>query len=247
MSCINFSGPWNCSRWVDWNEWTICLHLPVFWLLWVPSVNPSVMSLSVCTDVSVCTCTCTYRYSMCTCMCPYWAQVVAWCRCVCMGCHRIQDHRLPPSDLTQPWTLLPLRSIRIIYPTPSLSSRLMHRGVKHLVMLNHSGAQHARSHPEWQHRAGEGCGRWWGGEIPHRPQGKERGRWRGEKGSGLEGFRGREKRGKGVGGTSGSGFTSTEQGQIWKCCQSCHVFRCPSTKNTKEKTRRYIFSLCFIS
>lgn len=35
-----------------------------------------------------------------------------------------------------------------------------------------------------------------GGEIPHRPQGKERGRWRGEKGSGLEGFRGREKGGR---------------------------------------------------
>lgn len=63
-------------------------------------------------------------------------------------------HCFFPSDLTQQWTLLPLRSIRIIYSTPSLSSRLMHGGVKHLVMLNHSGAQHARSHPEWQARQG---------------------------------------------------------------------------------------------
>lgn len=149
------------------------------------------MRTCVCTNVPVCTYACTYRCGVCV---IYWAQVVA-CRCAhaCEYAWIDTDSRtvgLHPSDLTQPWTLLPLRSIRIIYPTPSLSSRLMHGGVKHLVMLNHSGAQHARSHPEWQHRAGEGAVP--REEIPHRPQGKEeraveeregwgaRGVWKGE-------------------------------------------------------------------
>lgn len=156
------------------------------------SVNPSV--IDVCTNVTVCTWTCTYRY-----MCMYvYILSAGGCMqvCTCMDCHRIQDHRLPPSDLTQPWTLLPLRSIRIIYPTPSLSSRLMHGGVKHLVMLNHSGAQHARSHPEWQHRARDRAG--WGKKYHIALRERKRGRWwrRGEKGEGLEGFGGRGKGGR---------------------------------------------------
>lgn len=156
-----------------------------------PSIHPWSLLTHVCTNIA-----CTYRYSMCVCMCIYWAQVVA-CRCahawIVTGSRTV-------ADLTQPWTLLPLRSIRIIYPTPSLSSRLMHGGVKHLVMLNHSGARRARSHTEWQHRAGEAAGRGTKYHIALRERKRGRWRWRRrEKGEGLEGFGGRGERGRGVG------------------------------------------------
>ncbi len=175
------------------------------------SVNPSVMSLPppcahvyaqmlVCVPVHVhtgivCVYVCVFIE------CRWYGMQVCTCMCVCMDCHRIQDHRLPPSDLTQPWTLLPLRSIRIIYPTPSLSSRLMHGGVKHLVMLNHSGAQHARSHPEWQHRAREGAG--WGKKYHIALRERKRGRWRGREGWGARGVWKPGEEGEGSRGTSG--------------------------------------------
>lgn len=100
------------------------------------------MQLQCCSCVGLCTLTIGGRMQVCTSF------------CACVDCH------VAPSDLTQPWTLPPLRSIRIIYPLPSLPSRLMHRGVKHLVMLNHSRAQHARNHPEWQHGTREAAN--WG-------------------------------------------------------------------------------------
>lgn len=191
------------------------------------------MCTCVCTNVPVCTCTCTYRCGVCV---IYWAQVVV-CRCAhaCAYAWIDTDSRnvgLHPSDLTQPWTLLRLRSIRIIYPTPSLSSRLMHGGVKHLVMLNHSGAQHARSHPEWQHRAGEGAGRGKKYHIALRE--RKRGRWRREKGEGLEGF----GRGKGVvRGTSGVYLVWVNidkmQINLRMFCQC--VFRCAPSKETGHK------------
>lgn len=98
---------------------------------------------------------CDNRYNRCV----YWAWGSRMQMRTCM-CWRRDRQRccFSPFDLTQPWTLLPRRSIRIICLTPSLSSRLMHGGVKHLVMLNHSGGeQYASSHPEWQHR-GSGRG-----------------------------------------------------------------------------------------
>lgn len=127
----------------------------------------------------------------------------AACRCA----HACRMHGLSrgpgPFDLTQPWTLLPWRSIRIIYPTPSLSSRLMHGGVKHLVMLNHSGGggQYARSHPEWQRR-----GR---GRRPKKYRIALREGRRGD-GSGAGGKRGLEGRGRGH--KSGSSWS----GSAWK-------------------------------
>jgi len=186
MSCVNFSGPCDAPRWVGWKECAIWFAFAVS----INSINTSVVTAARETrrqwalfcPVCVCVPTRTYRYSASVCV-----YVLSAGRCtqvytsmsVCMDCHRIHGRRLPPSDLTQPWTMLPLRSIRIVYPTPSLSSRLIHGGVKHLVMLNHSGAQHARSHPEWQ-----GGGRL-RDEIPHRPQGKEEGE------GGEEGLRAR--------------------------------------------------------
>lgn len=123
-------------------------------------VNPSTMCLHVHAHLSLRAPVCVRTGIVCV---VYRTKVVE-CRCAhaCvarMGYHKTQHHHLPLPDLTQLWTLLPWQSIRIIYPARSLSFRLMHRGVKHLVMLNHSGAQHARSHLEWQHKARDGADR----------------------------------------------------------------------------------------
>lgn len=97
---------------------------------------------------TVCVCVCGVESGRCADACAY-----AWIVSRSTLCHR------PPSDLTPSWTLPRPRSIRIVYPTPSPPSRLMHGGVKHLIMLNHSGAQHASNYPEWQHMAREMAGR----------------------------------------------------------------------------------------
>lgn len=187
---------------------------------------PTPVNTCVCTNVGVCTFTHRCSYRMCVHLCVYRAQVDA-CRCAhaCVNARTvtsIQDWRLPPSDLTQPWTLLLLRSIRIIYPTLSLPSRLMHRGVKHLVMLNHSGAQHARSHPEWQHTAREAG---WGKKCHITLRERKRGRWRRrEKSDGLDWFGCWGRGGRDYGYKRGLRWlesTSTYKRFIWKCCCFC--------------------------
>lgn len=121
----------------------------------VREVIPGFLCTLVCTNAGSCTsacpqcvCVCGVESGRCADACAY-----AWIVSRSTLCHR------PPSDLTPAWTLPRPRSIRIVYPTPSPPSRLMHGGVKHLIMLNHSGAQHASNYPEWQHMAREMAGR----------------------------------------------------------------------------------------
>lgn len=82
------------------------------------------------------------------------------------------DWRFALLNLTQTWTFCcPCDPYVSFTHCPPSCLALMQGGVKHLVMLNHSRAPHARSHPEWQRRTRE-PGRL-RGEMPHRPQGKE--------------------------------------------------------------------------
>lgn len=164
MSC--FTRHCDGSCWVGWK--LIWLYVPLFYWLYIPvllllwlQANVSEFLCQISHDV---TNACTMlvrknRYNRCV----YWAWGGCMQMCTCMShtcvVARTRTAAVSTFDLTQPWTLLPWRSIHIVYPTPSLSSRLMHGGVKHLVMLNHSWGNSMLGAIQSDSTATEGGGR----------------------------------------------------------------------------------------